>query len=325
MLDSVFALMMPFKMPIAAGTGLTPRALNYLAGIKEEHLSYAEYGVGHPGAVFNRQCSALARDLLQLASDICKFHPSDASTGILERYRTLLLDLESYMEAPDEILIGVCRSGHPSPGPKEFYHRWLRSNRYKAGKVFHDIVKGDAKFFSELFNQKKHTSRGTRSVVFSNYGRCVLGYCLETTGIDGAIVRDENFHRTYDSKAAGNSFNRDLRRIHYLIYSVSEALIRSLEYHLRSVYNVPLSPNENEVEKDTLYRDLLTQIQQLPELYLPNEAKCLVPYAALRSAGGAALLEFTLRPAGQSFFGITEVQDRTRGDGFSTKFNFGPY
>lgn len=317
--------MIPFKMPLIVGIGLTPRALAYLAGIKQEFLSYAEYGVGHPGAVFNRQCSALARDLLQLASDICKFRPSDASTGILERYRTLLLDLESYMEAPDEILIGISPSGHPRPGPKEFYHRWLRSNGCKAGKVFHDIVKGDAKFFSELFNQKKHTSRGTRSVVFSNNGKCLLGYCLETTGIDGAIVRDENFHRTYDSKAAGNSFNRDLRRIHYLIYSVSEALIRSLEYHFRKVYDVALSPNGNKAEDDTLYRDLLTQIQQLPELYLPNEAKCPVPYAALKSCDGGALLEFTLRPAGHSFFGTTEVQDRILADGFSTKFNFGPY
>lgn len=313
--------MQTFTINLQPNLGLWPPVLGLLAGIPESTLSHDYYNLRHPGGTFNKAFGAMVNDLLEVTTKVRAFSGDESDLPhIIEAYKRVLATLAYYLEAPYEILVSLCPPVLARPDSKEFLHKWLLSNKFKAGKTFYASTRGYVEYFRELHNSVKHKSSAIRSAMsVGPDGRTVLGYYLEGAEA-GVIGPDLSFHTRCDKKRPPNSFNRDLRRLYYVTYFATEALARCIIQHLQQI-GAPVPRTDSvRIEDDSRCRTLLESIRTLDDAYLSTEGNLLVPEPQLKADVDASSLVFDLSsirtwPPGSYRATITTVSD-----GFSRSY-----
>lgn len=253
-------------------------------------------------------------------AQVNRFGDNSEYAKVLAAYERVVSSFSGFIEAANEIFLAMCPECAP-PRDREFIHKWLVDKGYKVGKHFHGKIRNETNYFREIFNKLKHSGNQLRGISATNGATWLVGYCLEHADAGGAIAPNVDFHKRYDHKKPANSFHRDIRRLFFLLYRVSDELGASVTEHLRTVWGSSLLPDLLHREDDTACKRLLAEIQKLPATYFPNETGLKVPCPTLENSHGGQSLKFMIDTAAPCP-GSWRVQMRTVGDGVSKKFHF---
>jgi hypothetical protein len=150
--------------------------------------------------------------------------------------------------------------------PETFTDRWLKKKGYSYAKDFIDATANNPEvdFLKKLYNNLKHTSNEIRFLTVNNPESTGFGYWLEVAGGDGGVECE-------NSQDYPISIAREIRRLQYIIYKLSDVLFEVLKPHIKTYfpnenYTVPLKDTE-----DSLFLHLLDTINESPDSFLLNE------------------------------------------------------
>lgn len=281
------------RIGLAENLGLIPPVLGYLASVTKVTDGYRYYRVRHPGGIFNLQLGEVASSLLNLTIHVNSSAPNTPleNKELLRKLRDALFSFTNYYNAAYDILLGCCKVEESRP-EKDVW-RWLKAHGYSAEGVYRSGL-SEAKFFLDIFNELKHSSKqfGAVTLIRMRDGVRVSGYYLECVDETGVIIPDPLYHGNDTAERGANSFSFDLRRLYYLIYKVSDVLLAALKHQFREVYSTEL-PFDSQHSADSKHMDdLYEAISQLPDVFFPNEYRKAVPLPRIAGKGEHRALVF---------------------------------
>jgi hypothetical protein len=320
--------MSALKIQLEPSLGLYPPVIGYLANVGEYQYGYREFGLRHPGGIFNSQFSRVTSDLLDLVKHVEQIKLPDPTKSVDNReldrkFTGTLFSFANYYESVYEIILGCC----PYKGnkPEKEIWKWLKENGYSGGITYRSNL-SEASFFLSLFNELKHSSCrfGYVFLRHQDAGTPILGYYAEAVADTGAIIPHPELHPgAEDRPYCANSFNRDLRRLFYCVYKIADVLADVLKDHFQSVHSTSISVLERK-ESDAVAKELLNKISSLPNEFLPNEHSLSVPLPRVTTREAAQFLLFEKSTIGKATGPFHVLAMLPPGDGFSRSWGL-PY
>lgn len=307
-----------FRMEVASSTDLHPRVAGLLKGIADGECFHLHYSLRHPGAIFNLTFHQVLSALDAVVMEVLQGRGIDRDALAL-RYLTLLLALNDFSDSFYEILLAAAKPAVRPPLNRPLW-RWLHEQRYSAAKAYHEKLRAtDAAYFRDMFNALKHSSSTLRVLKLLSSGEVITGYYVESGSSSGAIGPDVRFHPLWGPKHTANSFMRDLRRIHQLIYVITDAMASCLLQHYQEVYGRTLELLPWADRRNDRHLKMLQNVCRLPRRFFPNEAGKLVAYASLAESDSTTALvfcetEIRMPPDRYKF------EFATHGDGYTRSF-----
>lgn len=244
---------METKFTLEENAGLNPSIITYLKSIPIGGFSYQYYKLRHPGAIYNLMASKLVDSISFLCKEINERRTDNLKNG----FRLVLHDFFQFYESCYEIMLCFCKE-HNLPSDKDFLHIWLKKNNYFIGENFHKSVWGHIKDLKYHHNELKHSSNDIQFIMFKNRSEITVGYFLDMP------------RESYKNPLDPISLNRELKRMYFLIYFISEKLKDALILHLKQIYQFDLLPSVETIKDDT-FKKLNQSIHSLSDFYLLNE------------------------------------------------------
>ena len=296
---------------------LHPRVAGLLKSVAPAECSHLHYSLRHPGAIFNLTFHQVLLALDGVVVEVLRGGDADYD-GLALRHLTLLLALNSYSEAFYEMLLASSKPDIAPPDNLPLW-QWLRERKYRAAAVYYEALRNtDAVYFRNMFNALKHSSSTLRIFRLLTSEQVLNGYYVESGSASGAIGPDDRFHPLWQGKYTANSFMRDLRRVHHLVYLIAEAMASGLLLHYQEVYGRELKPVPWSSPKNN-QQPLLDNVCRLPRKFFPHEAGLWVPYVSLEEQASTAALVFSEERAPVSTARY-KFEYRTFGDGYTRAF-----
>jgi hypothetical protein len=298
--------------------GIVPEVLGYLASIGEFEYSYRYYHLRHPGGVFNLSTLYVINDFIELLQELEEHqHNFDVNRKIElhKKMRSLINNFFKFYESCLEIIQGCCKE-HDPPKDNEFLWRWLKQNRYDAGKNLYDVTKEDLHYFMMIHNKLKHTSNSLQPIHFSNGNISIMGFYLQSVADDGSVGPDEMIHPRHNNTHSANSYNYSLKTLYYCLYKVCDALKSVLLQHFKEVYDIDLAFNTKRAENDKLWKQLHEKICSLPCAFFPNEVGNEL--CKIETETGKLIFKIT-RAEENNLLGY-KIEFLESGDGFTRSF-----
>jgi len=318
------------RVPLSDNLGYVPPVLGYLATVTQFTEGFRHYRVRHPGGIFNLQLGDFATNLLSLTQSVNSeslFNSEPEANGdLIRKLVATLFAFSNYYNAAYDIILGCCKP--EDSGPVVDTWKWPKEHGYKAEGVYKSGL-SEAKFFLDIFNELKHSSKMFGTVVLTRLSGKVkaCGYYLESVDETGAIIPDSKYHGDERGARFASSFNRDLRWLYCLLYKIADVLAEVLKQHFLEVYSAELSFDAEHHEDGALLEKLFHVVESLPLVFLPNEARKTVPTPrlTLRPTNKFLLFDNYRIPNGQEARGAYDVQVLLpRPDGFSRSWGL-PY
>lgn len=244
---------MKTQFALVENAGLNPSIVASLRAIPINSFSYQHYKLRHPGAIYNLMSSKLIDSI----SSLCQELKERKIENIKSSFRLVLYDFFQFYESCYEIMLCFCKP-HELPANNEFIHSWLKKKKYKVGEAFFNNIKYQLEQLKEYYNEIKHSSNNIQFVVFKNKNEITPGYFLDMP------------MEAYPGAVEPTSLNRELRKMYFLVYYLSEKLNEVLSLHLKHFYGFDLLP-ATEYIKDDAFRKLSRSIDSLTEFYLLSE------------------------------------------------------
>ena len=208
------------------------RASNFYPKIKIDHnsLNHQYYRVRHPSGIFY-SCShgllSSLRSLILKLNDLeaCYLESKeiDGKSNLPDLTTVVLWNLNKFFESGYEIFLAFCEEGK-IPAEKEFLHQWFCRNGINVKDYFNNL-KAEKRYYSEFYNNLKHSSNRIRNFGFCNEDRLLWGFYLEGASNDsGAIGPIERFHTDFKGLKVARSYNLFINEIYYLFYKISDEI-----------------------------------------------------------------------------------------------------
>ncbi len=286
------------KAPLAGNLGFAPRLIRILSSISDADCSHNHYSLRHPADIFYAVLSDVVQNFLGLLNTVLPLEQMTQSSPELNKeslrlYKDLLTSFARYIDCAYEVLLALCDKRPIANGERKDLYKWLKKEGFSAAAVYYGIIKPDTAFFRDVNNSLKHSSNALRSVTVLINSRPCLGYFIESASFDGTVGPSEVFHKGVNGQVTANSFNRDLRRLHYCTYLVADALRRAVAVHYRALHNRDPLDDPNVRYDDTPFKELFDKISSLPLVYYSKEGGKVVPVATITQEKDGPTIVFT--------------------------------
>jgi hypothetical protein len=286
------------KAPLAGNLGFAPRLTRILNSISDADCSHNHYSLRHPADIFASVLSDVVQNFLGLLKTVLPLEqPTQSSPEpnkeSIRLYKDLLASFARYIDCSYEVILALCDKRPIADGERKDLYKWLKKERFQAAVVYYGIIKPDTAYFRDVNNTLKHSSNTLRSVTVLINSRPCLGYFIEGASTDGTVGPSEIFHKGVNGQVTANSFNRDLRRLYYCTYLVSDALRRAVAVHYKALHNRDPLDDLNTRYDDTQFKELFDKVSSLPLVYYSKEAGKLVPVATITQEKDGPTIVFT--------------------------------
>jgi hypothetical protein len=277
-------MVVELKAPLAGNLGFAPRLMSILNSISDADCSHNHYNLRHPADIFQTVLSDVVQNFLDLLNTVLPIEQTPQSSPALNKeslrlYKDLLASFARYVDCAYEVILALCDKRPIADGERKDLYKWLKKERFQAAAVYYGIIKPDTAFFRDVNNNLKHSSNALRSVTVLINSRPCLGYFIESASFDGTVGPSEVFHKGVNGQRTANSFNRDLRLLHYCTYLVADALRRAVGVHYRALHNRDPLDDPNVRYDDTRFKELFDKVSSLPLVYYSQEGGKVVPVA----------------------------------------------
>lgn len=243
---------MKIDFRLEENTGLNPSIVAYFKSVPVGSFSYQYYKLRHPGAIYNLMVNKLADSI----GILCKALKERSVENIKSYFRLVLHDFFQFYESCYEIMVCFCKE-HTLPSENEQLHKWIRK-KYDFGETFFKYVKDQIKDLKYYHNEIKHSSNDIQFIVFKTPSEITAAYFLDMP------------KEAYAGPLDPILLNRELKRLYFLIYFISEKLKQVLVKHLKETCAFNLQPS-SVIIKDDAFRKLNEDINSLSDFYLLSE------------------------------------------------------
>ncbi len=300
---------------------LGPLALNYLAGIPQQHLFFREQQLRHPAAHYHLSLEKLTRAFVTVLEgyerDTVRFHvPSKGDfdvKSLLNAQEHLLRCLQEHMDDCYLILktlINPAITKSKSP----FTDRYVEESKLPGAKAFMEAT-ADYKASLRVANKLKHNQGRLRGCAVYFDAGPFIGYYLEEPDKAGVIGPSPEIH----PDQGAFSFARDLKWRFFLVYSLSENLVKAVQRALAGLHRVALATSPPKQQSDDWNR-LAAMIAKMPHAIFPKELKAKVANVEVSRDHQELSIKFPDRMRIVYPFHSGKVVLSTICDGFSTQF-----
>ena len=301
-----------------------PLALNYLAGIPQQHLFFREQQLRHPASIYNLSLEklggAFAAVTEEYARDTARFSV-EPNGGF---------DLKSLLDAQEHLI--RCAQEHladcylilktfvnPATTKATAIHADEYINDFKLPgiKSFVQAI-ADYKSSLRIADRLKHNQGRLRGIgIFPGDG-AYLGYYLEEPNRDGVLSPSPEIH----PNQGAFSFARDLKWRFFLVYSLSENLVKAVERALAGLHQVSLERAAPPRQQNEAWNRLTETMSEIERAIFPKEMDTSVATVLLTNDGRQLSIKFPdrIRIVYPALQGRVRAVVSTMGDGFSTQF-----
>ncbi|MBO0935439.1 hypothetical protein J2I47_02650 [Fibrella sp. HMF5335] len=239
--------------------GLGPAIMDYFAFIPENEVNYNYYKLRHPGEIYNLVTTRLITDVIILSHKVTNYN--EETDDIYPYFRMVLYDLFKFYDSCFEIMLCFAEK-HPDR-PTGFVDRWLEKKHYMIVSDFKDNFKNDVEliFLKNLYNKLKHTSSEIRFLKVNSQDEIGFGYWLEVANDHGGVEPD----------SPPTSIASEIRRIQYMIYKISDALLEALKVHVSLYFPDNTYLHQLRDVEDTMFFHLHETVRDFPLFFLKSE------------------------------------------------------
>jgi len=301
---------------------LGPLAVSYLAGIPQQRVFFREQQLRHPASIYNLSLEKLTKAFVAVlegyATDTTRFsvEPNGGFDlkALLEAQEHLLRCLQEHLD--DCYLILKTLVNPATTRVKTIQaDQYVVDSKLPGAKAFMQAT-ADYKTSLKIANRLKHNQGRLRGFGIYPGDGVYLGYFLEEPDKAGVLGPSPEIH----PDRGAFSFARDLKWRFFLVYSLSENLVKAVERALMGLHHAPLeraAPRQQQTED---WNHLVTAISKIPRAIFPRELHANMATVQLTDDGRELAIKFPdrVRIVYPPFSGRAVVS--TVGDGFSTQF-----
>ena len=305
---------------------LGPLALNYLSGIPEEYVFFRQQQLRHPASIYDLSLRKLtdafvavldgyARDTIRIGSG-----PDGGFElkSLLDAQEHLLRCLQEHLD-DCHLVLKTLIDPAATKAKNSFTTQYIKESKLPGAKAFMEAT-ADYKVSLRIANKLKHNQNRLRGVGVYPTGSCVrLGYFVEEPDAVGVIGPSPEVH----PDQGAFSFARDLKWRFFLVYSLSENLVKAIERALLGLHQYRLeraAPVQNTGDD---WNQLVKTISKVDRAIFPKEEDATHASVRLAEHETEVSIVFPDRirikdPALRG--GRIRVAVSTVGDGFSRQF-----
>jgi len=313
---------MKIKRNLDRNGTLGPLALNFLAGIPHQYIFSREQQLRHPSSIYNLSLDKLARAFFAVAEgyarDTALF--KDLPNGgfdikvLLDAQEHLLRCLQEHLD--DCYLILKTFVDPATTKSKSIYaDQYVVDSKLPGAKAFIQASEG-YRTSLKIVNKLKHSQGRLRGFGIYPGDGVYLGYFLEEPDKAGVVGPSPEIH----PNQGAFSFARDLKWRFFLVYSLSESLVKAVERALMALHQTPIGKGEPPQQQTEDWNRLAAAISNIPLAIFPKESRTSVATVHLTGDGRELSMKFPDRVhiVYPSLSGRAVVS--TVGDGFSRQF-----
>jgi hypothetical protein len=299
-----------------------PIALNFLAGIPQNHLFFREHQLRHPVSIYNLSLDKLTKAFIAVVEeygrDTIRFsvEPNGGFDikGLLQAQEHLLHCLQEHLDDCYLILktlIDPAKTNATAIAANEF----VADSKLPGSKSFVQAADEYRRSLT-IVNKLKHNQGRLRGYGIYPGDGIYLGYFLEEPDKEGVVGPSPEIH----PNQGAFSFARDLKLRFFLVYSLSGKLVKAVERALLGLYQTSLPKAAGPQQKTDDWNRLVALISKIPNAIFPRELNLGVATIHLTDDGQELTMRFPdrIRVAYRSATGRAVVS--TVGDGFSRQF-----
>ncbi len=303
---------------------LGPLALNYLAAVPEQHVFFRQQQLRHPVSIYNFSLDKLAKAFFAVLDDYAR------DTVRLSAEPTGGFELKSLLEAQEHLL--RCLQEHlddcylilktlidpaTAKGKSVFADQYIKESRLPGAKAFMEST-ADYKLSLRIANKLKHNQGRLRGFGIYPGDSVRLGYFLEEPDAAGVIGPSPEIH----PDQGAFSFARDLKWRFFLVYSLSENLVKAVERALMGLHQFRLERAAPTQKEGDDWNRLVTMVSKIERAIFPKEQDASMASVRLSENGRELSIVFPdrIRVIDPALRGRTRAVVSTVGDGFSRQF-----
>jgi hypothetical protein len=303
---------------------LEPLALNYLAGIPEQFLFCRRQQLRHPASIYKLSLHKLtdafvsvldgyAKDTVRLGSMANDGFELKSLLGAQEH---LLRCLQEHSDDCSLILKTLIDPA-TTKAKSIFTDQYIKESKLPGSKAFMEAT-ADYKVSLRIANRLKHNQSRLRGVgIYPTGGWVRLGYFLEEPDAAGVIGPSPEIH----PDQGAFSFARDLKWRFFLVYSLSENLVKAVERALMGLHQFHLARTAPPQNAGDDWNRLVTMISKVERAIFPKEEDASVASVRLSENESEVSIVFPdhIRIKDPALRG-GRIRMSTVGDGFSRHF-----
>ena len=301
---------------------LGPLALNYLAGIPQQHIFSREQQLRHPASIYDLSLEKLSRAFAAVTEGYKR------DTARLSVTQKELFDLKALLDTQEHLL--RCLQEHlddcylilktfvnpaTTTSKSDYAEQYVLDSKLPGIRGFRDAA-ADYKTSLRIANLLKHNQGRLRGVGIYPGDDVYLGYYLEGPDKTGVLGPSPEIH----PNRGAFSFARDLKWRFFLVYSLSESLTKAVQRAFAGLHQISIGRDKLKLQSEEWDR-LTSAISKIPRAIFPKEMDASVATIQVSEDEKELSIKFPdrVRILYPSFTGRAVVS--TVGDGFSTQFN----
>jgi hypothetical protein len=271
---------------------LGPPAVDYLSEIPLQHIFYREQQLRHPASLYSVSLEKLTKAFLDVADgyirDTARFSlGSDGFdlTVLLQAQEHLLRCVQEHLDdcyLVLKTLVDPASTKARSIAADEY----VIASRLPGAKSFTQATV-DFKTSLNIATKLKHNQGRLREVGDYRGDGVYLGYYLEEPNKQGALAPSVEIH----PNGGAFSFAADLKWRFFLVYSLSENLLKAVERALTGLHGVSLR-RASSPQHDAEWNQLTKTIAKLPRAIFQKEMNANVATVQLSADEGELSIKF---------------------------------
>jgi hypothetical protein len=304
---------------------LGPVALNYLAGIPEQNLFFRQQQLRHPASIYNLSLDKLSKAFVAVVEGHVRdtvrlrIEPNGGFElkALLETQEHLLRCLQEHMD-DCYLILKTFVDPATTKAKNIFADKYVIEAKLPGAKAFTEAT-ADYKVSLRIANKLKHNQGRLRGFAIYPISGVRLGYFLEEPDKAGVIGPSPEIH----PNQGAFSFARDLKWRFFLMYSLSENLVKAVERALLGLHQLQLGRITPPEAQGDDWNRLVTMISKIERAIFPKEHDASMASVQLFDNGRELSMVFPDRNRiVDPTLHVRSVRASvsTVGDGFSTQF-----
>ncbi len=313
---------MKIKRNLDSDGTLGPLAVNYLPGIPQQYIFFREQQLRHPASIYNLSLDKLAKAFLAVAEgyarDTARFsvppHGGFDLKALLEAQEHLLRSIQDHL---DDCYLILRTFIDPSTTKAKSLHadQYVIDSKLPGVKSFMQATE-EYRTSLKIVNKLKHNQGRLRGFGIYPGDGVYLGYFLEEPDRAGVVGPSPEIH----PDRGAFSFARDIKWRFFLVYSLSENLVKAVERALTGLHQTPLEKAALPQQQTDDWNRIAATISKIPLAIFPKELQTYMATIHLTDDGRELSLKFPDRVHIVYPSLSCRAVVSTVGDGFSRHF-----
>lgn len=248
---------------------------NLLNNLPEEKILYQnEHNLRHPLGIYAVSTSRVFKAFNSLVNILKEKKPDKEKLSI--GHNELLDAIMAFID--DGYLIMKTFFPKSSVNKEiKFAHQWLKDIDHKIIQDHQKSIAQHRKILNLIVNKIKHNHARYCKINIDTIWGEIKGYYIEGVDDQGVVLPDTEIHPKYGSVYTAISYNKDIKR-YFVDFYIFASIIANTSYKLiKKHYGIQVLPRKCEYSGDSKLLDLIKNIEEIPDLFFPDEYEIELP------------------------------------------------